>query len=322
MVDVEIRKVQRLGASSLIVTLPHSWAKRVNLKPGDSVMIAVEGVSLKLTPISKNLSSKPVIVDMTGLRDPRVRSLVIPCFYILGYDEVDIKLSERSAETLSSLKSASSRLTGLEIVDLGGDIVTAKILLDPAKVDLRVSIRSMTILTSNIVKAVARVVREGLSEDIESEVRSLGEELYKLRSIIERQIHIYPQTTYREEGVNSILALTALTLLSLMDALLIDIVEIARHGFKTSRELSQILDNLGGVVPLIGSAVVNPSIRRSLEILDSLQHIQGRVVELVKSGALDGVQYVIATRIMDFVKILQVICYAITCVGLSTGEHS
>jgi phosphate uptake regulator len=321
MVDVEIRKVQRLGASSLIVTLPHSWAKRVNLKPGDSVMIAVEGVSLKLTPISKNLSSKPVIVDMTGLRDPRVRSLVIPCLYILGYDEVGIKLSERSAGTLSSLKSASSRLTGLEIVDLGGDIVTAKILLDPAKVDLRVSIRSMTILTSNIVKAVARVVREGLSEDIESEVRSLGEELYKLRSIIERQIHIYPQTTYREEGVNSILALTALTLLSLMDALLIDIVEIARHEFKTSRELSQILDNLGGVVPLIGSAVVNPSIRRSLEILDSLQHIQGRVVELVKSGALDGVQYVIATRIMDFVKILQVICYAITCVGLSTGEH-
>lgn len=322
MAGVEIRKVQRLGASSLVVTLPHSWARRVNLKPGDSIMISIEGASLRLTPIPKNPKSKSISVDVAGLRDPRVQSLVIPCFYILGYDEVSIKLSGGSPGIQPLLKSTSSRLTGLEMYYLEDGTVAAKILIDPDKVDLKVSVRSMTILTSNIVKAVARAVREGLSEDIELEARLLGEELYKLRSIIERQLHIYPQTAYGGEGVNETLVLTALTLLGLMDALLIDLFEAARHGFKVSVELSQILENLGDVIPLIGTAVVNPSVKRSLEVLDILQHAQGRVFEMVKSGVLEGVQYVVATRIMDIVKILQIICYAIICVGLSAGERS
>ncbi|MFZ8793184.1 MAG: AbrB/MazE/SpoVT family DNA-binding domain-containing protein [Acidilobaceae archaeon] len=316
MAEVGIRKVQRLGASSLIITLPHSWVKRVNLKPGDSVMVVDEGLSLRLAPISRTSKSRTAKVDLRSVRDSMVLNLLIPCLYILGYDEVDIKLSERDTYPLSRIRSATLRLPGLEVVDLGGDGITAKVLLDPGKVDLRTSIRGMTILTSNIVRAIARAVGGELTGDAEAEIRSLSEELYRLRSIVERQLHVYPYAPYKDEGLNPILALTALTLLGLMDALLLDTVAIVKGGFRPSRELSGILSRLGDLIPLIGSAIASPSVRRAVEVLMVLQKVQEDTVNLVRSKALEDLQYIIATRVVDLVKILQIICYAVTCVGL------
>ncbi len=322
MVEVEIRKVQRLGASSLVITLPHFWVKKVNLKPGDSVMVVDEGLSLRLTPVSKAQSSKMVTVDLKGVRDSRVLNMLIPCLYILGYDEVNVKLTERNPETLLHLRNATLKLPGLEVVDLGGDTVTAKILLDPSRVDLKTSIKSMTILTSNIVKTIAKAVRGEFTEDIKAEVVSLSEELYRLRSIVERQLHVYPYASRDDESLNPILALTTLSLLGLMNSLLLDVVDMVGGGFKASEKLSDILGRLGDLVPLIGSAVANPSVKRSIEILETLWRIQEDVVNLIKSRTLEDLQYVIATRIADFIKILQIICYAITCIGLSRGGES
>jgi len=322
MVNVEIRKVQRLGASSLVITLPHTWVKKVNLKPGDNIMVLDEGMSLKLIPISKTSNPKSSVVNLKSLKDGRVLNLVIPCFYVLGYDEVSIKLYERDPEILSYLKSATLKLPGLEIVDLGGDIITAKILLDPSKVDLKTLMKSMTVLTSNVVKVVAKGIKSGFSQDLEQEVKYLSEDLYRLRSIVERQLHLYQGAFYEGEGLNQILALISLTLLGLMNVLLLDVIDIIRWNISINVELSNALDKLGNLVPLIGSIVANPSIKRSMEILEALQAIQRDVVNLIKSRTLEDLQYVIATRIADFVKILQIICYAVTCFGLSRGEES
>jgi len=40
--DVEARKVQKLGSSSLFVTLPKKWINKWNIKPGDKVIVEVD----------------------------------------------------------------------------------------------------------------------------------------------------------------------------------------------------------------------------------------------------------------------------------------
>lgn len=321
MADVEIRKVQRLGASSLVVTLPHSWARRVGLKPGDSVMIVVEGGSLRVIPVSKSNPSNSINIDLRSVKDPRALNLALPCLYVLGYDEVNVRLGFRDAELISTLRSIASRLPGLEFVDLGGDSVTARVLLDPSRVDLRISIRNMTILISDMVKVISRILRDGFSEELEVEVRSLSEELYKIRSIIERQLHLYP-SRYEGGDVNPVLSLTALTLLSLMASFLLDMIDVVKSNLKVNVELSNIVLRIGDLIPVLGSTIVNPSVRRSMEMLWTLNSIRDELVRLLNSGGLEGSQYVVATRILDSAKILQVICYAITCFGLTVGVES
>jgi len=38
-----VRKVQRLGGSSLIITLPKQWAKKLGIKVGDEIQVVEDG---------------------------------------------------------------------------------------------------------------------------------------------------------------------------------------------------------------------------------------------------------------------------------------
>ncbi|MEM3226367.1 MAG: AbrB/MazE/SpoVT family DNA-binding domain-containing protein, partial [Saccharolobus sp.] len=47
--DIETRKVQRLGSSSLFITLPKKWINKWGIKPGDKVILeALDDGSLRL----------------------------------------------------------------------------------------------------------------------------------------------------------------------------------------------------------------------------------------------------------------------------------
>ncbi|MFP3260656.1 MAG: AbrB/MazE/SpoVT family DNA-binding domain-containing protein, partial [Sulfolobus sp.] len=39
--DVETRKVQRLGSSSLFITLPKKWINKWGIKPGDKIIMEI-----------------------------------------------------------------------------------------------------------------------------------------------------------------------------------------------------------------------------------------------------------------------------------------
>jgi len=68
------RKVQRLGASSLIVTLPRDWARSRNLKVGDVVKLTLVNVneiehSLGYAPPGEERKTRPA----TDVATPRVQ---------------------------------------------------------------------------------------------------------------------------------------------------------------------------------------------------------------------------------------------------------
>lgn len=112
------RKVQKLGASSLIVTLPRNWARRHNVNVGDMVRIYDEGDRLIIAPSGGDLKDRLHVNLSRSTCHKHVGRLVL-CSYVFGYDEVIgesnriIKgaLLDRIAKTSSYLHGADVRLT-------------------------------------------------------------------------------------------------------------------------------------------------------------------------------------------------------------------
>ncbi|MEM4507854.1 MAG: AbrB/MazE/SpoVT family DNA-binding domain-containing protein [Acidilobaceae archaeon] len=83
------RRVQRLGSTSLVVTLPKLWTLRFNVKPGDKLLIIDEGYQLRILPPKE--PDKKLLHAKIRLRqniEPRLFSAVLHCLYMKGFDDV------------------------------------------------------------------------------------------------------------------------------------------------------------------------------------------------------------------------------------------
>jgi len=61
----EVRRVQKFGRSTLMISLPAEWVKSVGLSPGDAVNIEVlEDGSLRLTPLSLTMKKRERVLKI------------------------------------------------------------------------------------------------------------------------------------------------------------------------------------------------------------------------------------------------------------------
>jgi len=88
------RRVQKLGGSSLVITLPKNWVRKTGLSVGENVIIVDEGEYLKVYP-SRLVSGKParsIYVDgSTGILNRVGIDSVAECAYINGYGKIVIE---------------------------------------------------------------------------------------------------------------------------------------------------------------------------------------------------------------------------------------
>ncbi len=130
---VESRRLQRLGTSSLVVTLPKDWVRRFNLKPGDSVLVYDEGDSIRVVP-EKPADASVEISPSTRDVDEVSRGLV--CLYIMGYSDVKVRADGMGVVELSRVKRTAMRLQGVEVVEDEDGSLRVRYVADPSKVEL------------------------------------------------------------------------------------------------------------------------------------------------------------------------------------------
>ena len=110
------RRVQKLGGSSLVVTLPKNWVKRMNVKAGDNLIVVDEGEYLKIMPAHIPSNSRSLSLKLTHtLSKPENIKLMVSCSYIHGYDKILI-YNDKIPKTLrGSVKSVKA--DGAEKID-------------------------------------------------------------------------------------------------------------------------------------------------------------------------------------------------------------
>ncbi|MEM4139375.1 MAG: AbrB/MazE/SpoVT family DNA-binding domain-containing protein, partial [Sulfolobaceae archaeon] len=109
---MEVRRVQKFGKSTLMVSLPADWVKEVGLVAGDSVYIEVdEDGSLRIYPsnIKIEASVREVKVNISNTVSPELLTRIIYAYYILGIDKITIETKNGTftEEILKKIKEAA-----------------------------------------------------------------------------------------------------------------------------------------------------------------------------------------------------------------------
>lgn len=110
------RKIFKLGASTLVTSLPSKWVKQHNLKPGDELLIFEKEKSITFS--TQNNLDKKVEMNVTNLNRELMQEYLIGA-YIRGYNH--IKILFKNQESLGFVQKAVSSLIGMAIIEQGNN---------------------------------------------------------------------------------------------------------------------------------------------------------------------------------------------------------
>src|SRR6266702_3414443 len=169
---MEARKVQKVGYSTLIVSLPKDWVEEVGLKQGDIVSFRREsdgGITV-YPGLTRERESFRYIIDADLCDSPNLLTRIITANYLTGHDTIQIvSKKELSSRHLEEVRGISRRLTGLGIVEQSLKSVTLQ-----------------SILSSMLEQAVKSVVEGRVA--LADEVLHMEEEADRIYWMIIRQL--------------------------------------------------------------------------------------------------------------------------------------
>jgi phosphate uptake regulator len=130
---METRKVQRLGPSTLAMTLPAEWTKEHNVEKGDEVTIRT-GEKGTLTVLSESASTEDTsahihadALEASGLE----RAIVAE--YVLGRRVIRVGKNEGGldSEQINAVYRAETQLMGLGVIEETPDAIAIRCSVDP-----------------------------------------------------------------------------------------------------------------------------------------------------------------------------------------------
>lgn len=119
---LEIRKLQKVGSSTLSVSLPSGWAAEHGLRRGVSVQLVEDGKELRIIPIAEGAGpvsrETAYLIAADECRSPEVLSRVLISCYVLGRDHVVVRSKERMpTEFIDAVRRTSKKLIGVGIIE-------------------------------------------------------------------------------------------------------------------------------------------------------------------------------------------------------------
>ena len=169
---MESRKVQKVGTSTLTISLPKPWVEKYGLRQGDQVFLEEEGAFLRVTPAalaSRRTAVQEYLIDADLCDEPGILYRVIVGNYVLGRERLLVKASGRlSSEHLAEARDAARRLMGMGIIEETASRMTLQCSIEPTKYPVDTLIKrlynlSSTMLDESIEALVTRDRR--LAED-------------------------------------------------------------------------------------------------------------------------------------------------------------
>ena len=188
---MEARKVQRVGYSTLTVSLPRDWVVDVKLKAGDIVSIKREDDgSLKLIPGTerKREEVKNCKVNADLCNSPNLLTRVITANYILGHDTIQVVAKDELKKVhLEEIRATTNRLTGLSIVEQTLNQITLQSFVDPTRFSIYGLMRRLHVILSSMLDASIKALLERRPE-LAAEVTHMEEESDRIYWLIVRQL--------------------------------------------------------------------------------------------------------------------------------------
>ena len=188
---MEIRKVQRVGHSTLTVSLPRDWVRQVGLKQGGVVTLRLsEFGELIVTPGSEMESEEMTVckINADACKGQELLTRLITGNYILGRDTIIASSStELTAEQLNEIRNSTRRLSGLGIVEQTPKEAVIQCFLDPSKFPITGLLSRLHKVATSMLETVLQSLMDRKFA-LAVEVLELENEADRLYWLILRQI--------------------------------------------------------------------------------------------------------------------------------------
>ncbi|MHA1835429.1 MAG: PhoU domain-containing protein [Candidatus Odinarchaeia archaeon] len=180
-----MRKIQKTGGSTYLISLPKQWIKRLGLKQGSLLaIIEKKDGTLILDPrYDEKEQLKEAIIEPN-----KNISIDIAAKYLGGFDIIKIKSPNRiTTEMRELIKKTKERLIGVEIVEENANEITLNCLISPAILPLNKTLKRIHLLA---LKMHEEAIKSLLDNDLElaKNVIDRDEEVDRLYFLFVREI--------------------------------------------------------------------------------------------------------------------------------------
>jgi len=189
---MDIRKIQKTGGSTYVVSLPKKWVSSMGLGKNDSVFIQVQpDSSLRLSSQKDSGGEKEKLSKTLFVSDRSKHYLereLIGC-YVMGYEMVGVKAESFIGEDVrKTIRDFTGKVMGMEIVDESVTKITLKDIMNPTELPFDTAIKRMF----NIVKSMHKNMLfslENLNKEMAQNVVSMDFEVNKLYWFVFRRLN-------------------------------------------------------------------------------------------------------------------------------------
>ena len=289
--DLRIRrKAQKLGSSTLAVTVPAEWAHRHDLSKGDELVVQRDenGNSLLITPDQPTLNDAETVITADSMSADALSRAVVTQ-YVLGRGFIRIEATEAlNPAHYDAVLDAERRLMGLGIVEESSTHITIRCSVDPDDFDLPTLFGRLGRTESTIRSSAIEALLEG---NVEAARRAgnRSPQLDKLFSLFLRLVF----TTYRNPRLNQAVGVgtgfpligyrSAAQDVSLMAGIADDIATIAAEEVTepldpTVRDnIESVHDALDTAAQTVREAVIDPDYETVIAAHDNLTQFDDRL---------------------------------------------
>ena len=130
---METRKVQRLGPSTLAMTLPAEWASEHDVEKGDEVSLRTSGKgTLTVMPESASTEETEAIIHTDNLDASAVERAIV-AQYVLGRRIIRIEREDGALDSdhINAVYQAETQLMGLGVIEETPESISIRCSVDP-----------------------------------------------------------------------------------------------------------------------------------------------------------------------------------------------
>jgi phosphate uptake regulator len=167
---MDVRRLQFIGGSSYMISIPKNWVRDNNLEQGDEIVLNVEDECILIVPKKISESSKIIKGNVRGLQqyDEEFLRRFIYAIYIQGLDEIVIEDENITPRILTKISEIVRSMIGIEIIYAQNGRIVLRCMNTP-DFDFGGVLRRMYQIIESMI--------DGIIESIESSDESALEEI-------------------------------------------------------------------------------------------------------------------------------------------------
>ncbi|KUJ93887.1 MAG: hypothetical protein XD40_0921 [Archaeoglobus fulgidus] len=294
---MEVRKLQLIGGSSYMVSLPKNWVKENQLRQGDDIYLQVEDSVITLYPKSFREFSRITSVQIDKLLrlDEKFVRRFIYALYLQGIDEIVISDDRINARMVSRIGEIVKDLIGMEIIDATEGKVVLKCLTS-TDFDVYGVVRRMSQIIQSMIATIMEGIEKGDREALK-DIENLEKDSDRLYLLAVRQEHRLVREFSSPSKWNELrLILGIRTVAKLIEEIADSLYNFSTYAVEmTPEELRKVrvyFERLGKIFDSLAKAYFNSDVELSEETIEELEELE----ELLLSNMDGGVYYRLAVE--------------------------